>query len=164
METFIPEAVIKAQTQEATKELHVAKAIILNDKGELLLVERGPSQKFDQYKYELPGGKIDPGETPDEALLREVLEETGLDVTLPDQLEMEDHRIMEGGTYDGVDAVTHLKVAMANTDEVDLPALENPEHISVRWVNKEELQEMIDNGEVSKTVMQALQQRLLSDN
>lgn len=53
-------------------------AIVLNDLDQLLVVEvtgRG---------WDLPGGHIEPGETPDQALLREVAEETGLELTAAD--------------------------------------------------------------------------------
>jgi len=49
-----------------------AYAIILGSKGMLLTFQAAP-----HYEYQLPGGGIDPGETPLQALHREVTEETG---------------------------------------------------------------------------------------
>jgi len=50
-------------------------AIVRNDKGELLLVH-----KVDNDLWALPGGGMDVGESISEAVVREVKEETGLDV------------------------------------------------------------------------------------
>jgi len=55
-----------------------AGAVIRDDEGRLLLVRRGrpPSQGL----WSVPGGRVEPGETPEQAAAREVLEETGLRV------------------------------------------------------------------------------------
>lgn len=55
----------------------VAAAIVLNGRGQMLSVRKRGTEKFMQ-----PGGKIDAGETPLDALRRELLEEVELD--LPD--------------------------------------------------------------------------------
>ena len=52
-----------------------------DDAPEVLLVHR---PRYDDWSF--PKGKIDDGETPAEAALREVLEETGLDVSLGDHV------------------------------------------------------------------------------
>lgn len=55
-----------------------AGAIVRDDAGRLLLVLRG--QEPGRGRWSLPGGRVEPGETTGEAAVREVREETGLQV------------------------------------------------------------------------------------
>ena len=52
-----------------------AGGCLFDDRGRVLLQKRG-----DSGKWGFPGGAIELGETPEEAAIREVKEETGLDV------------------------------------------------------------------------------------
>ena len=54
--------------------LMAACVLILSDDGKILAVSR----RDDPSAYGMPGGKVDPGETPEEAASRELEEETGL--------------------------------------------------------------------------------------
>ncbi|MFG3136454.1 NUDIX hydrolase [Streptomyces sp. NPDC050149] len=56
-------------------------AVIIRDRHVLMVRERGkgPSGRHDGQEYwTLPGGGIEPGESPEDAVIREVAEETGL--------------------------------------------------------------------------------------
>lgn len=53
-------------------------AVIKDGRGRLLLIKRGHAPAAGLWS--IPGGRIEPGETEAEALVREVLEETGLAV------------------------------------------------------------------------------------
>ena len=53
-------------------------ALVINDEGKLMLVTRGVEPNYG--KLDLPGGFIDPGETAENAVKRELLEELGLNV------------------------------------------------------------------------------------
>lgn len=51
-----------------------AAAVVIGDEGGVLLVK----QTYGRLNWELPGGAAEAGESPDETVLREVREETGL--------------------------------------------------------------------------------------
>jgi 8-oxo-dGTP diphosphatase len=57
--------------------VYVVAAIFQNKKGEILLIQR-PKDKPMAGLWEFPGGKIEPGEIPEEALVRELNEEIAL--------------------------------------------------------------------------------------
>ncbi|MEO0082549.1 MAG: NUDIX domain-containing protein [candidate division WOR-3 bacterium] len=56
------------------------RAIVRDEQGRVLLLRRSTTNRTNTGVWEFPGGKIDPGERLDEALVREVKEECGLDV------------------------------------------------------------------------------------
>jgi 8-oxo-dGTP diphosphatase len=58
------------------------KALMHDGHGRFLLIKRSAASKNNAGKWDFPGGKIDVGEAFDKALIREIREETGLDVSL----------------------------------------------------------------------------------
>jgi 8-oxo-dGTP diphosphatase len=58
------------------------RAVIKNERGECLLLRRSNACRSFAGTWEWPGGKADEGEAFDAAVLREVREETGLEVEL----------------------------------------------------------------------------------
>ena len=59
--------------------IHVVAGVIYNSAGEILLAQR-PIQVHQGGRWEFPGGKREPGETPEYALQRELDEELGIQV------------------------------------------------------------------------------------
>ena len=59
-------------------EIPCVGAVVRDEQGRLLLIKRGHEPGAGLWS--LPGGRIEPGETDAEALVREMLEETGLKV------------------------------------------------------------------------------------
>jgi 8-oxo-dGTP diphosphatase len=59
--------------------VEVAVGVVFNTKGEILVAKRLPDQHQGDC-WEFPGGKIEPGETIDIALKRELREEVGIEV------------------------------------------------------------------------------------
>ncbi len=60
--------------------IECAGAIVFDGRGRLLLIQRGHEPS--KGRWSLPGGRIEVGESAEEAAVREVREETGLDVRI----------------------------------------------------------------------------------
>lgn len=71
-----------AQDSPEDPDLHAGIAVCHAGRGEalrLLVTRRLPGKRFEGL-WEWPGGRVEPGETPLQATVRELLEETGLQV------------------------------------------------------------------------------------
>ena len=66
--------------------IEVSAAVIYLE-GKILCFKRGIGKfEYTSLKYEFPGGKLEPGESPENALLRELDEELGISVTIGEKL------------------------------------------------------------------------------
>jgi len=76
----------------------VAAALILRGE-EVLICQRRADQPM-ALKWEFPGGKIEPGETPEQALARELEEELGIDGDIGTLVVHSRHTYRSGGAVD----------------------------------------------------------------
>lgn len=105
------------------------KALIVDDNGQYLVIQRAADSTFWPRQWDLPGGKIDPGETFDQALQRESQEETGLEIRLTHYC---------GGTeweLPHIHVVFVIMAAVIDGGEFRL----SEEHEGYKWVTSEEL-------------------------
>jgi 8-oxo-dGTP diphosphatase len=58
------------------------RVLLTDEDGKILIIKRSTDSKTNPGKWELPGGKVDQGESFDQALIREVYEETNLKIAL----------------------------------------------------------------------------------
>lgn len=79
-------------------------------------------------KWEFPGGKIEPGETPEACLKRELMEELELSVTIEGSLEPATH------AYDGFTVTLYPFVCGTKSKEIVLR-----EHAAFAWLTPSEL-------------------------
>lgn len=104
----------------------VVCAVLENGRGEVLLAQR-PAHKHLGGKWEFAGGKVENGEEPRSALVREIREELGCDVEISQALAEFD--------YDYGDIVIHMTPFVCRLAP-DSPGPELHEHIALRWVNE----------------------------
>ncbi|MDE1156425.1 MAG: (deoxy)nucleoside triphosphate pyrophosphohydrolase [Acidobacteriaceae bacterium] len=81
---------------------HVVAALILRGEGqqrEVLICQRRADQPMG-HKWEFPGGKIEPGETPEEALARELNEELAIDAKIGEKLTTVRHNYRNGAAIE----------------------------------------------------------------
>ena len=106
--------------------VHGAIAVVRRD-GKILIARR-PSGKHLAGYWEFPGGAVEPGETPEQAVTRELREEVGLDVTVTGRGESID--------WDYGDKRVLLDVFICEAPAGEPRAIQCDE---VRWVEPREL-------------------------
>lgn len=74
-------------------------ALIFNEQGQFLMSLRGPKARNEQGRWEIPGGKVEWGETLAETLIREIKEEIGVDIEVLELLTVSDHLLRAEGEH-----------------------------------------------------------------
>ena len=125
------------------KPTNVAKPIargvgvyIFNDDGsKVLMTQRGPAARHEQYRWEGPGGALEPHETYEQAAHREILEELGIHITLgPVIREYDLVTDSNGDTWEA-------KIFSATTTET--PSIQEPTKcIGFGWFSKDEVAQL----------------------
>ena len=106
----------------------IAAIILENDKGEILLYLRDnkPDIPFPNY-WDLIGGHVEEGETPEEALLREVKEE--LDLDLKEYTFYRKYECLTGDAYENIKYIYSGKINLP-IEEVTLLEGVRPQYFS----------------------------------
>ena len=107
------------------KKIEIAAAII-RDGDKIFATQRGYGAF--QHKWEFPGGKLEEGETPQEALQREIKEELDSEVEIEEFLETVEY------DYPSFHLIMHCFVCTLKSGDLVLK-----EHESAKWLRKEEL-------------------------
>lgn len=121
------------------------RGIIKNDNGEILIVKRHPKSKTDPEMWELPGGKVEMGEHFADALVREIKEETNLDVNVGDFAEAIQNDYQHKRTVQLMMYLTDI------TGEVKI----SEEHTDWMWADLKKIKEL----EISTSLRKCLEKR-----
>ena len=128
-----------------TRRIPCVGAIITDDSGRLLLIRR--RNEPGAGLWSVPGGRIEPGETDEQALVREVLEETSLAVTCGPLLGAVERPGLAGDVVDIRDYVAFVTGGelAAGDDAAD-----------ARWVTPAEAATLEAAGQVTAGLLDAL--------
>lgn len=108
--------------------LEISKAVIEKN-GKFLLLKRGLNSKSFQGQWDFPGGKLNAGENPIQAIIREVREETSYEINPGDEVKKENY------CCEKHNLLVHYFVPIAVFGELKL----NSEHSDFAWVAKEKM-------------------------
>ena len=108
------------------------KMFISDELDRWLFIKRSDKSKWNPGKWDIPGGKLDPGESFRDGLLREVVEETGLDVRIKSHF---------GSIEDETPNFRIVHLVMNGTHIAGDVKLSN-EHMEYVWLTKDESLEL----------------------
>ena len=124
------------------KQIEVVAAIIHDDEGHIFATQRGYGDFKDGWEF--PGGKMELGETPEDALIREILEE------LETRIVVESFVQTVEWDYPKFHLTMHCYWC-----RVDSGSLTLKEHEAARWLNREQL-ESVDWLPADRAVVERL--------
>ena len=113
------------------KTISVVGAVIILDDS-VLACRRAPF-KSQAGLWEFPGGKVEAGEAPEEALRREIMEELGVPVAVK--------QFVGAGEYQMTDVLIRLDCYRCIL-EGETPA-ESNDHDQLRWLEKDQLETVV---------------------
>ncbi len=87
------------QFDSSVKQVRMVAAALIIQGGEVLICQRRPDQPM-ALKWEFPGGKMEAGETAEQALKRELAEELSIDATIGPRVSHIRHTYRSGGAVD----------------------------------------------------------------
>jgi 8-oxo-dGTP diphosphatase len=111
--------------------IRIVAAVILNSRGHLLLVRKRGTQMFMQ-----PGGKFEPGETSEQAIIRELNEELGF------ELEVDDFEFVGRFSADAANEPGHRVDCDVHFTVVDTEGVAAAEIEELIWIDPESMDDV----------------------
>ncbi len=113
------------------KTIQVVAAVLFWE-GKVLCVQRAEHEKqYVSLKWEFPGGKVEVGESREEALVREIREELSVDIEVSEFLMTVEH------TYPDFQLTMHVFKCVLEQGEITLN-----EHVALKWLSVDELEQL----------------------
>lgn len=128
---------------------------VVRKEDKILILRRHPKSRNNPHKWELPGGKVDPGEFFDIALVREFKEETNLDVKIESLFEVVQDEFISRRTNRPISTVQ----LMMNLEIISGELQISDEHDDFKWANNDELKELYNEDTLTPTLRKTLEKK-----
>ena len=128
---------------------------VVRKEDKILILRRHPKSRNNPHKWELPGGKVDPGEFFDVALVREFKEETDLDVKIDSLFEVVQDEFISRRTNRPNSTVQ----LMMNLEIIGGKLQISDEHDDFKWANIKELKELYKEDMLTPTLRKTLEKK-----
>ena len=125
-----------------------------NDK--ILLLKLKSTSAHNPNKWEIPGGKVKKCEYFDQALKREYMEETGLEISIDNLYNAVQKNYTACKTGESIKSIQLIMKVSVKTDEVEI----SDEHAMYGWFTKEEIMDMIANNESTPPAIDAFSKEI----
>lgn len=104
----------------------VTAAVFIKD-GRFMICRRPPN-KGNALKWEFPGGKTEPGETLEECLKRECMEELGIEISVGREICATEYE------YPDIKVMVHFMLS-----DITGGTLQLKEHVDLKWITGDEI-------------------------
>lgn len=119
------------------KKILLVTACALLDADNRILLAQRPEGKAMAGLWEFPGGKVEPGETPEESLVRELAEELGVTATIPCLAPL----TFASHTYDNFHLLMPLYICRRYEAPAGLGTNIGKENQALKWVRAKDLRD-----------------------
>ena len=128
----------------STEPLRCAGALVVDDDGRIFFQRRSPHRKLFPNSWDIVGGHLDPGETVEDALRRELTEETGWTLSLV-------LGVIGEYSYTGNDGLDRVETDFLVRVDGDLsrPRLEVGKHTDFRWLAEHEVAVLDESRDIN---------------
>jgi 8-oxo-dGTP diphosphatase len=131
--------------------LRCAGAVIVDDEARIFIQRRSPRRRLFPDTWDIVGGHVEPGESLEDALRREVYEETGWELSHV-------FGVIGEHSYRGDDGFDRMETDFLVRVDGDTshPRLEEGKHTAFRWIGPAEVSVLDENRGVDDGMMRRI--------